>query len=66
MPGEPDVEVFATLKEAREAALAFIERVDANSRSKVSLFSTGPSSESEAQRRSLWELTEDRVETFNP
>ena len=58
--------VFATLKDASEATLAFIERVEANSRSKVSLFSTGPSSESEAQRRSLWELTEARVQTFNP
>ncbi len=60
------VGVFATLKDAREAALAFIERVEANSRSKFSLFWTEPSPESEALRRRLWELTEDRVETFNP
>ena len=60
------MEVFATLKDARGAALVFIERVEANSKSKVSLFSTGPSSESEAQRRSLWEFTEARVQTFNP
>ena len=61
-----NVEVFATFKDARAAALAFIEQVEASTKSKVSLFSTGPSPESEALRRSLWELTEDRVETLQP
>ncbi len=61
-----NVGVFATLKDAREAALAFIEQVEANSKSKVSLFSTEPSPDSAALRRRLWELTEDRVKTFKP
>ncbi len=58
--------MFATFRDARAAALAFIEQVEASTKSKISLFETGPSAESEALRRRLWDLTEDIVETFNP
>ncbi len=54
------------MRDAREAALAFIEQVEASTKSKISMFSTGPSPESEALRQRLWDLTEDIIETFNP
>ena len=60
------LEVFETLKDATAAALAYIERAEASSRSGSSLFSTGPSPEIEALRSKLSGLTEDRVETFFP
>ncbi len=58
------LEVFETLKDATAAALACIERAEASSRSRSSLFSTGPSPEIEALRSRFAGLTEDRVETF--
>ncbi len=60
------VAVFETLKEATAAALAVIERAEAQSRSRISVFATEPLPESEALRRRFSELTEDRVETFIP
>ncbi len=62
-----NVEIFETLKDARKAALALVERAEANSRSKISMFSAGgPLPESEALRKRLSQLTEDSVETFFP
>jgi hypothetical protein len=60
------VAVFETLKEATAAALAVIGRAEAQARSRISVFATQASPESEALRRRFSELTEDRVETFNP
>ncbi len=60
------VAVFETLKDATMAALALVERAEAQSRSRVSIFATQPSPESEALRRRFSELTADRVETFIP
>ena len=60
------MEVFATLKDATDAAMAIIEQIEANSKTQISLFSTGASSKSKTQPRSLGELTEDCVKTFNP
>ncbi len=58
------LEIFETLKDATAAALAYIERTEASSRSGTSLFSTGPSPKIEALRSRLAGLTEDRVETY--
>ncbi len=58
------VTVFETLKQATMAALASIERAEAQSRSGSAPFPGEPRPGSEALRRRFWELTEDRVESF--
>ncbi len=59
-----NVKVFETLKEATAAALAIIASAEEQSRSRISVFSTGPLPESEALRRRIADLTEDQVQTF--
>ena len=58
------VTLFETLNEATAAALACMDRTQADAKPEVALFQTGPSPESEALRKRFSELTEDRVETF--
>ena len=58
--------VFETLQEATAAALAMIARAEEQSRSQISVFSTGPLPEREALRQRISDLTEDRVQTFLP
>ena len=60
------VTVFETLKDATMAALAVIERAEAQARSRISVFATEASPEAAALRRRFSDLTEDRVETFIP
>lgn len=56
------VEVFENLSGAREAALAMVERVKANAKPSIAMFSTRPKEEDLI--KALSELTEDRVERY--
>ncbi len=58
------VEIFESLSEAKEAALAIAGRARATGKPKTSLFATRPTAADEELRNRLSELTEDRVETY--
>ena len=59
------VEIFVSLNEAKEAAVASASRAQANGKSKISMFATRPTAEDEELLKTLSELTEDRVETYH-
>ena len=63
IPGR-DVEVFETLNDAREAALAIIKHTQENTKPNGVLFSARANPEDEDLLNSLSELTEDRVERY--
>jgi hypothetical protein len=63
IPGRK-VEVFETLNDAREAALALVERAKENVKPSISMYSTQPNPEDEELLKTLSELTEDRVERY--
>ena len=56
--------VFETLKDAKEAALAIVDRAEEKGRPNIGMFAARPASCNEEPRKSLSELTEDAVETF--
>ncbi len=56
--------VFETLNDAREAALALVERAKANAKPGVAVFSARPQLNIEELLNTLSELTEGRVERF--
>ena len=58
------VEIFETLNDAREAALALVERAEASAKPSIAMFSKPATSQNEELRRALSELTEDRVERY--
>ncbi len=58
------VEIFETLNDAREAALALVERAKENAKPSISMYSTQPNPEDEELLKTLSELTEDRVERY--
>jgi hypothetical protein len=58
------VEIFETLGGAKQAALALIDTIKSNARPKFAKFSIQPEPEDDELRRSLSELSEDRVENF--
>ncbi len=59
-----NVEIFETLNDAREAALALVERVEASAKPSIAMFSKPATSQNEDLRKALSELTEDRVERY--
>jgi hypothetical protein len=59
------VEVFEALKDAKKAALAIVDRAEEKARPNIGLFAARPARWNEEPRKSLSELTEDRVETFH-
>ena len=59
------VEIFETLNDAKNVALAHIDRAEANAKPKFATFSTQPSPEHQELRRMLSGLTEDRVERYD-
>jgi hypothetical protein len=63
IPGRK-VEIFDTLNDAKEAALALVEHAKANVRAGITMFSAQPNPEDEALLKTLSELTEDRVESY--
>ena len=63
IPGRK-VEVFESLNDARERALAIIERAKSSAKPSISLFSTKPALEEEELLKTLAELTEDSVERY--
>ena len=60
IPGRK-VEVFETLNDARETALALVERAEASAKPSIAVFSMPATSQ---LRKALSELTEDRVERY--
>jgi len=58
------VEIFETLGSAKEAALALMDRIKANADPRAAMYSFRPVPEDEEARRSLSDLSEDRVESF--
>ncbi len=58
------VEIFESLSEAKEAALAIASRTQETGKPKISIFATGSTAEDEELQQTLSELTEDRVETY--
>ncbi len=58
------VEIFGTLNDAREAALALVERAEASAKPSIAMFSKPATSQNEELWRALSELTEDRVERY--
>ncbi len=56
--------VFETLNDAREAALALVERAKANTKPGVAVFSTRPQLDYQEQLKALSELTENRAERY--
>ncbi len=58
------VEVFETLNAAKEAALAIVGRAETNAKPSFMNFAPAPAARNEEARKSLSELTEDRVETY--
>ncbi len=58
------VEIFETLNDAREAALALVERAEASAKPSIAMFSKPATSQNEELRKALSELTEDRVERY--
>ena len=63
IPGRK-VEVFETLNDAREAALALVERAKVNGKPGVAVFSARPQLDIEELLKTLSELTEGRVERY--
>ncbi len=59
------VEIFETLNDARNVALALVGRAEANAKPKFAMFAVQPNPEDQELRRMLSELTEDRVERYN-
>ena len=59
-----NVEIFETLNDAREAALALVERVEASAKPSIAMFSKPATPQNEELRKALSELTEDRVERY--
>ncbi len=58
------VEVFETLIDAMEAALAIVDRAKARAKPGIAMFSNPAISQNEDLIRGLSELTEDRVERY--
>ncbi len=63
IPGR-NVEVFDTLTDAKEAALAIIKLTQENTKPNGAIFLTGPNPEDEELLKTLSELTEDCVEKY--
>ena len=63
IPGKK-VEVFETLNDAKEAALAIVSRAEASAKPSVAVFSKPATPQNEELRKALSELTEDRVEPY--
>ena len=63
IPGRK-VEVFETLNDAKEAALAIVSRDEASAKPSIAMFSKPATSQNEELRKALSELTEDRVERY--
>ncbi len=58
------VEIFETLNDAKEAALAIVSRAEASAESSIAMFSKPATSQNEELRTALSELTEHRVERY--
>lgn len=58
------VEIFETLSDAKEAALAVISRAEASAKSGIAMFSKPATPQIEEMRKALSGLTEDRVERY--
>ncbi len=58
------VEIFETLNDAREAALALVERAEASAKFGVAMSSKPAAPQIEEMRKALSGLTEDRVERY--
>ncbi len=58
------VEIFETLNDAKEAALAIVSRAEASAKPSIAMFSKPATSPNEELREALLELTEDRVERY--
>ncbi len=58
------VEIFETLNDAREAALALVERAEASAKPSIAMFSKPATSQNEKLRKALSGLTEDRVQRY--
>ena len=63
IPGRK-VEVFETLNDAKEAALAIISCAEAGAKPSIAMFSKPATFQNEELRKALLELTEDRVERY--
>ncbi len=57
-------EVFGTLNDAKEAALAVVSRAEASAKSSIAMFLKPPTTQNEDLRKALLELTETRVERY--
>ncbi len=64
IPGKK-VEVFETLNDAKEAALAIVSRAEASAKPSIAMFSKPATPQNEELRKALSELTEDRVKRYN-
>ena len=58
------VEIFETLNDAKEAALAVVSRAEASAKSSIAMFLKPPTTQNEDLRKALLELTENRVERY--
>ena len=58
------VEIFETLNDAKEAALAIVSCAEASAKPSIALFSKPATSQNEEPRKALLELTENRVERY--
>ncbi len=58
------VEIFETLNDAKEAALAIVSRAEASAKPSIAMFSKPATSQNEELRKALSELTENRVERY--
>ena len=63
IPGR-NVDVFETLNDAKEAALALVERAEPIAKPGIVMFSEPDTSQNAELRKALLELTEDRVERY--
>ncbi len=64
IPGKK-VEVFETLNDAKEAALAIVSRAEASAKPSIAMFSKPATPQNEELRKALSELTEGRVKRYN-
>ncbi len=58
------VEIFETLSDAKEAALAIISHAEASGNPSTAMFSKPATPQNEELRKAVSELTEDRVERY--
>ena len=58
------VEIFETLNDAKEAALAIVSRAEASAKPSTAMFSKPAISQNEDLRKARLELTENRVERY--